>query len=689
MQHLRIIAVVIILATIAGCAQQRGPRSDDHYGTFRGRWWNYYDRGVWHLANQRYADAKEDFDQALAGRTRDAWSARTYGLHFQEFFPNRELGITLYHEGDLDTAEQYLLESVEQGAESARAWYYIDKIKRDRIAQGLVEDTADPSVAATFGEGEFLTELDVPVSLSVSDDNGVTDVVVEGERLYQRKSETSGNFDTKIRMEEGEHTVTVEVADLADKSKTESYTVRIDTTAPTIAFQGFTPGIVVNESTYTIRGVAMDKHGVTGISLGDDSTSASGGTSEPFEYTVNLAAGENIFSISAVDAAGNENKAAVAIYQGDANSAAAKLWWLNRRAPERLNVAMAGGPAFLAAVLESAYAQTDAIAIEISFPETPNDPAYRRNLLPIDGRVVSKNGISEIKVAGVSVLPADAAVLDGEVTYEFKRRVPLDPGENNIELDATDKAAVAARENLPVLADFPLVDDPETFMPIAVTNVVMQNAAGEYERNEALLTNLELILQDRFQVVDRSQIDAVLQEQAISAQDLASEDTRIDLGEIVASQFLLTGEVHRFQDSADQLVVKLTNTETATLVAFDAVLENTDDVNSIKRSTKDIRDQIADYFPRVTGQVKQARGKTMIADYSADIGVKPGAFILILKVIEEAFVDEDTGEVLMPATYGTAGRAKIARVQGANTMADVQQLEEGFALEANIPTITW
>lgn len=688
MRYLRLIAALIVVATIAGCAGQAGRTSDD-YGAFRGRWWNYYDRGVWHLANQRYAEAKDDFDRALAGRTRDAWSARTYGLHFQEFFPNREMGIALYHEGDLDGAEAFLTQSTEQ-VDSARAWYYLDRIKRDKIAQGIISDDAAPSISsAEFGGNVLLRDLDVPVSLTVADDNGVTDVTVLGERLYQRKSETEKTFETQIRLEEGEHPVPVELADLADKTTSEQYTVTIDTTSPSIAYIGYVPGVVTQESSYTLRGVAMDDHGVTSVRLDDEAFQGPGGEMKyPFELNLPLSAGENTFKLAVSDAAGNDNVVAIQIFQGDRNTAAAKLWWLEQRAPERLKVAMVGGPAFLAAVLDTAYAQAAVpVSIEVEFPEVPSDRSpYKRNIIPIKGKVVAPGGVAAVQVDNRDVVPEDTP--EGATTIEFQRRVGLEVGENDINVVAQDAAGERAENPLIIEAQYPLLNDPETFMPIAVSGAVVQDESGSLELNPTLVVNLEAELQNRFFVVDREQIDAVLLEQQISAEELASVDTRIPLGNIVASQFILTGRLLRYKDSADQFIVRLTNTESTEVTIFDSVIENIDDVNSVKRGMKDVFEQLVDHFPRVNGTVRGVRGEQVLADYTADIGVKENSYFLFLKVVQEAWVDDATGEVLDPAVYGVGGRARIDSVQ-ASTRGTILQIDEDFEVAADTPTITW
>jgi hypothetical protein len=60
---------------------------------WRARWWNYYKRGTSYAAGEFWTEAIADLQQAIAQRSVDQRQARTYGLHFIDYFPHRELGI--------------------------------------------------------------------------------------------------------------------------------------------------------------------------------------------------------------------------------------------------------------------------------------------------------------------------------------------------------------------------------------------------------------------------------------------------------------------------------------------------------------------------------------------------------------------------------------------------------------------
>lgn len=129
------LSIPLVGVLVSGCGGARGPTAQvvdgQTYGTttvpFRGRWWQYYERGVsWSLGGL-WAEAEADFREALALRLTDNRRARTYGMHFVQCFLHRELGAVLIEQNRLDEAERELRLSLSQEP-SAKADFLLARI---------------------------------------------------------------------------------------------------------------------------------------------------------------------------------------------------------------------------------------------------------------------------------------------------------------------------------------------------------------------------------------------------------------------------------------------------------------------------------------------------------------------------------------------------------------------------------
>src|SRR4030042_376856 len=122
-------------------------------GNFREEWWNYQERGMSYLEGGCYEPALADLDHAIKLRRQvdrkegDQRRARTYGMHFADYFGHREKGIALFELGQVDQAIQELETSL-SSAEAARAQYYLDKARKAKLEETQA-DTAAPTVEIT------------------------------------------------------------------------------------------------------------------------------------------------------------------------------------------------------------------------------------------------------------------------------------------------------------------------------------------------------------------------------------------------------------------------------------------------------------------------------------------------------------------------------------------------------------
>ena len=245
------LAVIIVLA-ILGCESGpvRKPESADGKvygttsGTFRGRWWNYYERGVSYGDGRFWQQAEADLREALSQRSEDQRRARTYGMHFIDYFPHRELGVVLYHE------ERYAeaiveLEASLKSEKSAKAEYYLDWARKSRILQDKT-DVRPPEIEVESPLPDLLTNaFSTTVTGMVRDESYVKSINVNDNPVRIDLAAKEVPFTVEMPLEPGENIIRIEAADLSGKLTVLERRLRVDRQGPILSIdepvEGKTP----------------------------------------------------------------------------------------------------------------------------------------------------------------------------------------------------------------------------------------------------------------------------------------------------------------------------------------------------------------------------------------------------------------------------------------------------------------
>jgi hypothetical protein len=690
------VAAILLGLVVVSCATEQaarymreGQRYGVTRGVFRGRWWNYYERGTSFLAGKFYAEAERDFLQALRGRAKDTWRARTYGLHFVEYFPKRELGITYFYMDRLDEAERWLNDSLAD-IDTERAHFFLDEIKRKKIAQGTLRDERAPEIGIVAERGAILSETELPLELDVKDDVGVTEVKVNAEPVPMRGSKPEVKVKRTVALKEGPQKVTVQTKDLAEKTTEQTVDVTVDLTGPTIGiFSPIEPTVTPNPS-IGVDGATVDKNGVVSVHVADRLLAEGRGEKRlPFRGDLPLGEGENVFVVAARDVAGNETRTAIKVFRGDPKSRAAKLWLLKQKAPQKLMLAQAGD---VDLDLLLAQADTEAAQAEIRLKSPdPGRPYRNSKALRISGEVITPTGVSQILINGEPFTD-----LTGAPKESFNKRIPLDPqavtaqGEIRmpVSIEAEDRSGLKVAKNVEVAVRPVTLDSLESKMPVAVLAYTSPAEGTELPSLLRLESEAALLHQGRFRVLDRTRLQDVLTEQQLSAA-LSDPNQALTLGRLTPAHVFLVGDVFVRGENAAELKARVINTETSDVVAtLDAFIADTRDTDAVRQSCVKLAQQLADIFPRLSGEVVAVRGNELLLSWTREEGLREGQYVLLVKE-EEPWKDPNTGEVLAPGDIVELGRAQVRAVLPNGTRAvTVQKKVEDITFETGMPAVT-
>ena len=101
-------------------------------GNFMGEWDDYYACALSYIEGKCFDLAIWSLNEAIKLRYRDKWMARSYGMHFLDYFPHRELGICYFEIGQLEKSKQELEISLSQ-EKSDKALYYYDQVRKQMM----------------------------------------------------------------------------------------------------------------------------------------------------------------------------------------------------------------------------------------------------------------------------------------------------------------------------------------------------------------------------------------------------------------------------------------------------------------------------------------------------------------------------------------------------------------------------
>ena len=263
-RRLPALAILVLLA-LAGCrpfpenppAERNGRRFGIVTGPFRHRWWNYYERGRSFAEGDFHDRAEVDFREAIRQNPADRRRVPTYGRHLADYFPRRELGISLYRQGRFSEAVRELEQSLSTET-SARAQFYLDRARKGWI-QSEHRDRRAPEIrVAAPVPGQITDALKLTVSGTATDDTYIAGVSVNGRPIRMDVSMARFDFSAEIPLVPGENPIRIEATDLAGRVGVWEGTVRCDRTGPEVA---------VRRIDGRLRGYVRDASGIESVTV--------------------------------------------------------------------------------------------------------------------------------------------------------------------------------------------------------------------------------------------------------------------------------------------------------------------------------------------------------------------------------------------------------------------------------------
>ncbi|MFZ1983190.1 MAG: CsgG/HfaB family protein [Desulfatitalea sp.] len=618
---------ILLSLLVAGCSQ---PRVDDsaHNDTdipFRHRWWNYYDRALTAVEGKEFTAAKEDLTAALHRRESDQRMARTYGMHFIDYFPHRELGVVYYLEGDLASAQAELEQSIRQHP-TAKARFYLDEVRKALI-QKRGGRTEPPQLNVDLPAVPLWTRDDpVRIQGQAQDPNYVRTVMVNATPLYLEGAQTLFDFTCDLTLPQGEHQITVAAWNLAGQTRQQNFVLHIDRQGPTVVVDR----IRRQEGRIFIEGSALDPAGVRQITIDGIPLAIPLSTEAPFSH--GLPEDREALEIRCRDRLENETIVRLMPRQ-----------WLD----------LAGKPKLVAGLrLAGIFGSRDKSPPILQLDNWDNTQTVYMERIALTGSVRDPGQVTALTINGQPALPRSAAMLF------FSQIVELQEGANTITLTAQDAAGNRVERRIEIMRKTPEAKLLAHRLRLSIF-AFAQKGAG-FSAADAFQDSFmhQMVQGRRFQVVEREQLELLLQEQKISRTQLVDTATAVRLGQLAAAQAIVAGSLIETQTGIE-IVGRVVDSETSEILATVDAYGEEKQLPGVKNLAQTLALKIHREFPLADGTVIERQGPIILTDLGSD-QLRAQRSLLIY---EERPARHPTGGHLLGFGQKVLGRARVTQLQ--------------------------
>ncbi|MBI9085456.1 MAG: hypothetical protein JEZ11_17805 [Desulfobacterales bacterium] len=575
-------------------------------GAFRHRWWNYYERALSFADGGLWKESEADLMEALKQRKEDQRRARTYGMHFVDYFPHRELGIAYLGLGRIPEAIAELEASLEMEA-SSKAQLYLDRARK-RLVNEQRLDSAAPAVTIDAPLAGALTrEFTVTVHGKATDDTYVRSISVGGKPVRIDVSAAAIPFKVDVPVDPGENHIPVVVTDITGKSANAIVTVHVDRVGPGIMVD--TEAVASGKGRVRVKGQAFDAIGLSRVFINDVDVGCVGETECDLDLAISPASGQTQVIVIALDTAGNRTEAAI---------------------PLKTEVAPA----------RTGKSRDDGQPPEIRLRDAARARITYLDQALIEGSVRDDGGIGALTINGAPVPRASGK------RFYFSRLVGLEKGDNLIPVTCTDAAGNQAKINVEIRRDVLKVHEIESRLRVAA-NPFKRQFIGKDQKLSFGLEDLfisAMIKTGRFSVIDRQEMKKLLEELRLSQTGLIDEDQALEAGKMMAADGMIFGSVLERENSVE-IYLRVLDTETAEAIAAADIYGEDVDVERLRSLGRGLDIKLADALPVVEGIVVQADGDKIVVDLGSNQHVRKGQKIIVFK-IGKAILHPVTGKVL-------------------------------------------
>jgi tetratricopeptide (TPR) repeat protein/TolB-like protein len=656
-------------------------------GLFRERWWNFYQRGSSFLEGGFYAEAIADFKEALKQRDRDQRRARTYGMHFIEYFPHRELGASYYHAGNYQEAAQELEASL-AAVDSGRAKYYLNEVHR-AILKTSKAATTPPRISLTADAAQGITNRStIRVAGVVEGDAYARTIAINEDPLFIELAQKRLLFSKEIKLKRGVNAITITSRDLLGKVAEKTVAVTADFEGPLLYINNAVNGEEIAESSFNLQGSLSDVSGITGLKINEHAIPYYRERNAVFIHPIQLAPGINRITLQATDVVGNTTTGELSLIYtaGHARQSTLRRYASPDRHPQKIPIRLAlQGDSVLDTgahrLFAAAVPEQPVSAVRITLKELADSQTVFCDTIYIDGSVTSAAEITSVKING-----SPLSVKSGRTIF-FNQSIELKPGENRLSVHAQDTNGAFAEKTVTIIYQIPAVRQIGSRMSLAILPFEQKGTITPASStvNDSLVA--AFLHQERFNIVSRGPgFEAALRELKLSSTGLVDKSTALRAGRLVAADGILMGTIHE-TDNSIEIYARLINAETAAVMEAQDVYAEDKSLSQIQYIINGLALKFKHSFPLIEGIVIKASGKDIYADIGIASRIKKDMKFIIFR--QGAAIIHPLSGKNLGSEIRELGQARVVNVLEAMSIGRlIAEVKQGQTIQVKDRIIT-
>jgi hypothetical protein len=568
--------------------------AEESSGSWRGKWWNYYERGMAQGESGDWAAARNDLDKAISLRDQDQRRARTYGMHFIDYFPHRELGIAYYHLGDLKRALTEL-ETSHTSVESAKASYYLNAVRRTLLQQQVAK-TNPPTISISFpAQNQSIKDAAIIVSGRATADALVSSIRINGRPYRFDLATRDRDFVLEVPLDDDDTGIVIDATDLMGNTTRTDIPVVIDREGPSLSLTAISRS-PKDKNRILIKAQLSDISGIKELSVNGVTISTENKRVLELDTVAVMLPGTMTVHIDAVDTLGNQMTADL---EPDRDRAA-MLWH---------------GPQVLVAMNGTGIFTSDNEPPVISLKDTDDLPAVYIDRYYVEGEAFDNSKVERITVNGKEI-----QIAKGKKVF-FSKMVKLKEGSNKITVEVTDSSGNKSSSNFNVKRIVPSSRQNSARMSLSVLpfNGKIKNTTVQEMADDFLVA--ALVDQKRFQIVEREKLRQILQEQKLSKEHLTDPEHSVQVGKLMSADAILATTIAEGSKSLE-IITRLVSSETAEVMETKDVYIEDKSLVAVKELMEGLATKLTLGFPVVEGIVVKRDKGTLYSDMGSSTGIR-------------------------------------------------------------------